>query len=536
MTLGDSYASRGCLSVIYSRPGTPWGAIVIAVRRRVGILALALVASTLTVGFSAPTPAASAAPEASAVEQPGWSGTLSIEFANQWANPDPYYTTGTTGSAAYTSVHPIGNNKYGADGEIRQTGTVSTRCYYTDTYKSAVTELAAPGPFPREDDVETYAFSLIDDGDSALFLPGPGGFPATNTQPCTESGVPQVQGISVQFANMQSNTGTPQPSRLREDLDPDPNHLQGTTEFTLEDPPDPGILDVQWDYYSYKITYDLRRTDLTDSCDDPGVEEHYTSVDGAARVVVALAPDPDLGNPYFGVLWCLTDAGARIDKVPSYGASLTQNWILLATLEYFGIKFEQPSTPKIDKRLRNVRFRATYKWTLDWISMVGSFFPAGKFSETVGKAFKQTVRRIRSADGAAQKRRLAAAFDEKLGKWVRELRDDFGKKLKTRIRRNFPGTGKQKDAICNAITTGFAKVSRAFKAGAAKGVTEVAPDAASEWIFGKMSSTFGGLTRTFWSADATFYLADNGSSVVDDTSKSEEIALVEVKWKQTRGS
>jgi hypothetical protein len=69
------------------------------------------------------------------------------------------------------------------------------------------------------------------------------------------------------------------PSRLTGDSDPDPDHLVGTTEWTLANPPEKTLGD--WESWSFRVTYDLRRQVVDTDRDGDGIPDHR---------------DPDGGN------------------------------------------------------------------------------------------------------------------------------------------------------------------------------------------------------------------------------------------------
>jgi hypothetical protein len=188
-----------------------------------------------------------------------WAGTLKWEHeATAKLNEETYRA-----SVEYRDVAPVstGEPGYRADVTVDYTRTWVHNCYaggqtrieekqnYTGPYP-------LPGPYSGDDpnqkaQREGAALVLDTRPEGIWFDTQPMFLELHATSSCPNEAPGESTAIAV------SNDLLDSPSQLRGDSDPDPDHLVGTTVWTLADPPEKTLGD--WVSWSFRVTYDLRR-------------------------------------------------------------------------------------------------------------------------------------------------------------------------------------------------------------------------------------------------------------------------------------
>lgn len=250
-----------------------------------------------------------------AVTSSGWAGTITVSRSYVFAqsrNLSPVYDSEST-TVTYTNLHRGVSSNAPMDAwepmhaDVDLTGQVrwwgEGLCAFTASYS-----YSGPSDESRNDAIEQFGYGSPPDGDAMLVWEDSGGstyvvprgfgmaaYPVYDKPDCQSSN-PQRTGATVsEYDGRSRSAGVPWPAstnlRPLVDDDPNPEHLKGTTAFTLENFPyldGPGIDSENYGYdsYQYTLTYDLTRT-LT------GTVQHDQDNDG---VIDSLDNCPTISN------------------------------------------------------------------------------------------------------------------------------------------------------------------------------------------------------------------------------------------------
>lgn len=272
---------------------------------------------------------------------------------------------------------------------------------------------------------------------------------------------------------------------------------------------------------------------VSGSCDDEGVDARYTVADGDGSVVLAGLPDVDLAEVSFGVGWCLTDSGARVDGVPTKYVIPTDNWFLVGALEYLGFEMSYPAAPKIEKRLRNVRAKARIGMKLNPIEVLLNVAGATGLLNKAVDGMKVLLRKLDRTNSQERAAALHAEFVDFFKKELRAWKQDFRARVNKRIRNRHPGTTKQADQMAAVFSRELESICDMFERAIVDLPEELVDQgvgAVGTAVHSTFERVFGKFTVPIWDVDATLYLADDGSATLSDGSTGRNIFTVKSEW------
>jgi hypothetical protein len=207
--------------------------------------------------------------------QAGWYGTITATYEMRYSLEATYSNEVVrTGTVTYR-IQPVGGLGYhAAEMEVDQTTVNGGTCAWNGVYMSdrTTTRILWQGTSPGDaTGPAPYPLSLTEADGDVLYEPLQLSLPADNSTRCTRDGELQVTSWPDDVARLESHNDTP--TRLRVDLDPDPDRLVGNDEWTLAAPPDGGLRGgiTQWTSYRYAVTYDLSRTGASCTGNSPPV-------------------------------------------------------------------------------------------------------------------------------------------------------------------------------------------------------------------------------------------------------------------------
>lgn len=497
------------------------------------LLAVALI--LLLVVTLAPLSAATAGPDKPWLEEgTTWTGTIETTLYESSKNPSNGEVRTRSFTAKYTDLRSLGataNAHYTGRVQAvgRQTGAAWS-CGSSYEYSFSFDEDAAAFDPPRSlVSLETDAYWIPEDDRRTWFVP------SLYSVPYTYTSCGQVS--EGRFSELGFQTGWSSWNPLP-DEDPEPLHLKGTRTWTVEDPPRGMSFDPAYEpEYTFTATYDLwlKEVPVMDSCDDEGAEARYTTAEGVGSVVLAGLPDPHVATVSFGVDWCLTDAGARVDRVPSRYVIPTDNWFLLGAVETLGFEMGYPIEPKIEKRLRNVRATALIGMKINPAELVLAFAPTGRLLDEITDGLRTLVRKLRRSDTKEEATSRIAEFERSLIKKLRAWKVDFRAKINKKIRRWYPGTNKQADKIANQFGRELEQVCDLFEDGVmyltrGQALKDIRDEGVAEAIGRVYEWAFGKYKVPIWDVDATLYFADTGTATLSDSSSGRGVFTVKSQW------
>jgi hypothetical protein len=262
-----------------------------------------------------------------------WAGTIQVESYQAATSVSgqtfEWWFTGTYNNLVRPVPQRTVEPRYQADVSMRWDERVTGDCQGS---RQVVTQSRFSYSGPSTATVDTFdsvniqfsgrdgtAFELWDTAEGTYFYPYFASFNAFKTFEC--SGITGRQGAD---ALSYQPSWQPTPSTPLVDIDPDPDRLVGTTTYDLLTIP--GDF-ARWDYsaYSYKITYDLRRTELRDSDGDgiPDSDDLCPFTPGSLTLRGCPSFTVQARHAYVGTIAPLSAGGVGGDSVILSGPDLS---------------------------------------------------------------------------------------------------------------------------------------------------------------------------------------------------------------------
>lgn len=205
--------------------------------------------------------------------------------------------------------------------------------------------------------------------------------------------------------------------RLKEDLDPDPYHLVGSSAWGLQE--SPWVLSSEVTSFGFAVHYDLRlvRTSPPENCNDPGAFKRiYTTASGVSSLRLLTAPDPDFATFDLGVRWCVLPSGQPLIQQVNPTARLSENWVFLGVLENFGLEPYQ-TLGKATIEGTTATGEAEYGVGASAAEFLASFVPTSRLVKGLAKATRRFKVDKRVLGKAAAAKRLRRTVAKKLDDW-----------------------------------------------------------------------------------------------------------------------